>query len=189
MFFSFNLAKEYTRTLHFNDYLLRNRAFTHPLYPYVSEKLIVTFVYGTDIERQLNIWSVPASARAIFLLIAIFMCLAVITLYIIRNKFQLHRNSLLSSIIDTLIAFIAGGNLRIRHNCERWFFAILLIGVFFMTSIFVGDLLDSVYHTMDQKINKLNDLSALSSPIFIHSSLSKHADQTFALSRSVYKHF
>lgn len=114
------------------------------------------------------------------------MCLAMLTLYIIRKKCKLPRNSLSSSIIDTLIAFIAGGNLRMRHKWERWFFGILLIGVFFTTSLFVGDLLDSVYRTMDQKIKTLNQLTELDSPIFIHSSLENHADQVEALLRSVY---
>lgn len=75
------------------------------------------------------------------------------------------------SLIDTMVAFISGGNLRMRHKWERWFFGILLIGAFFITSLFTGDLLDCIMTILNHKMKRLEQLADLPSPIYVHSTL------------------
>lgn len=99
--------------------------------------------------------------------IMLYICASAIGLWIIRNKFKLRRNSFYSAFIDTLIPFIGGGNIQIEHKWEKWFFGILLFGSFFITSLFVGDLLDSVYLILTQKITKFEQLNEINTMLVV----------------------
>lgn len=137
------------------------------LYPYQTKKIGVIFVYGTDLERQRNIWFIPKSTQFGFIILLIFFNLSAILLYVFRKKMKLRGDGIISTSIDIMVAFTAGGNLRIHHKLERWFFGILLISAFFLTSIFMGDLLASVYSVVN-KIHTFEQLAQINSPIFIH---------------------
>lgn len=147
---------------------------THPLYPYDSVKLVVIFVYGTDFTRHMNIVFVPESIQTLAVLLVSFMSSATFVLYLMRRKLKLRRNGLTSTFIDIIIAFIAGGNLRVQHKLERSFFGILLIGVFFLISLVASDLLDCVYRILNQRISTFEQLTKINSSIYIKTALTLH---------------
>lgn len=157
----------------------------HPLYPFHSVELDVVFVYGKDFTRQMNILFIPMSVQLMAALIVLFMGLATIALSILRRKWNLRRRGLITTFIDTLIAFISGGNLRMQHKLERWFFGILLFGAFFLTSIFAGDLLDCVYQILNQEVSTFDQLAEINAPIFINPTLSIHNKHILGLLRFV----
>lgn len=136
----------------------------HPLYPYDSAELVTIFVYGDDFSRHMNILLIPESVQILAGLIVLFKISAAIILFIIRRKFQLRGGNFISAFIDTMVAFTAGGNLRLRHKFERWFFGIMLIGAFFITSLFMGDILDCIYRIFDQKVSTFEQLATVNQP-------------------------
>lgn len=149
----------------------------YQLYPYKSNEIAVIFVYGTDFQRQLNIWIVPPPVQLLIIVIVSFVVLITIILYIIRRKLKLRRDSSVSALIDIIIAIIAGGNLRTSHNIERLFFAILLIAAFFIISMFTGNLLDCIYSVWNQKIDTFESLANINInvPIYINPSLQMYS--------------
>lgn len=158
---------------------------TYPSHPYQANELAVLFFYGTNFTRQMNIVFVPKSVQLCAGLIVLFVGLGSIVLCIVRRKLKLPRNSLLSSFIDTMVAFIAGGNLRMQHKFEKWNFAIMLIGAFFITSCFVGDFLACVY----PKISTFEQLARINSPIYIADTLTMHSDNIREMLRLVLQYF
>lgn len=148
----------------------------YPLYPFNSIELGVLFVYGKDFERTIDILVIPKSLKLVSILVSCFISLAVIILYIIRNKFKLRRNGGSSVIIDCMIAFINGGNLQMRHKFEKWFFGILIFGAFFMTALLTGDILDCIYQNRAHKISKFDEINDLKIPVFISRHLKIHED-------------
>lgn len=142
---------------------------TYPLYPYDSIELVVLFFYGNDFKRQLEIFIVPESIQIAAGLFVLFVILAASILCFIRRKLRLRRDGLFSTFIDTMVAFIAGGTLQMRHKLERWFFGILLTSALFITALWTGDVLDCMYQ-MDKKITTFQQLADINSPIFIPTS-------------------
>lgn len=134
---------------------------------------MVIFVYGTDFTRHMNIVFVPESIQTLAVLLVSFMSSATFVLYLMRRKLKL-RNGLTSTFIDIIIAFIAGGNLRVQHKLERSFFGILLIGVFFLISLVASDLLDCVYRILNQRISTFEQLTKINSSIYIKTALTLH---------------
>lgn len=147
---------------------------TQSLYPYHSHKLMVLFVYGTDFNRQMNIMLIPEAVQIIAASITLFMGSSALVLSVIRRKLRLRRDGLISTFIDTLVAFISGGNLQMNHQLERWFFAIQLIGAFFIVSLFVGDLLDCIIQILNQKFSKLEQLKGMHLEIYVPPNLQNH---------------
>lgn len=172
---------ESSNLLHLDSFLLpsnsnRGTSSLHPLYPYDSAELVTIFVYGDDFSRHMNILRIPESVQILAGLIVLFKISAAIILFIIRRKFQLRGGDFISAFIDTMVAFTAGGNLRLRHKFERWFFGIMLIGAFFIISLFMGDLLDCIYRIFDQKVSTFEQLAKMNAPIFISQRLSVHTE-------------
>lgn len=161
------------RTLHINSKLMSSggdkAAKTYSLYPYDSIELVVLFFYGNDFKRQLEIFIVPESIQIAAGLFMLFVILAASILCFIRRKLRLRRDGLFSTFIDTMVAFIAGGTLQMRHKLERWFFGILLTSALFITALWTGDVLDCLYQ-MDKKITTFQQLADINSPIFIPTS-------------------
>lgn len=63
---------------------------------------------------------------------------------------------------------IGGGNLRIEHRFEKWYFGILLIGAFFIVSVFGGDLVDSVVCILNPKMLTFKDLAEMDTQIHFY---------------------
>lgn len=158
---------------------------TYPLYPYESYKLSVLFVYGTDLTREMNIVFVPETIRTLAILIMSFVSSATIALCLMRRRLKLRPAGFISAFTDIIITFIGGGNIRMQHKFERWFFCILLIGNFFIVSLFAGDLLDCIIQILNQRIIRLEQLAGMSSPIFIGKTLSMHEDNILMILRFV----
>lgn len=174
---------------HLDSYQLTNsdhkRAVTHHLYPYHANELAVFFVYGKDFTRRLNISHVPESIQILTSVIALFVSFSAIVLCIVRKMLKLRRNGLLASFIDVMIPFIGGGNIRIQHKFEKWFFGILFIGAFFIVSEFSGDLVDWVVSIWNQKINTFEQLAKINPPIFIIPTLKERSRHIEAMLRLV----
>lgn len=160
--------KEHSNTLHFDSYYLDEKSEAYPLYPYHSIELSVIFLYGTDFERHMNILLIPGSIETLAYIILLFVSSAAIILCIIRRKLKLRRDGLISTFIDTVVAFVAGGNLQMKHKLERLFFAVMLIAAFFITSIFAGSILFYMYRILNQKIDTFKLLDNVNSPIYIN---------------------
>lgn len=171
------LKNGHASVLRFSSALVDNDGtITYPLYPYDSKKLAVIFVYGTNYQRKTNIVLIPKSTKILAILIVTFIILSAIVLYFARQKWHLRRRSPSSALLDTMIAFIAGGNLEMRHRFERWFFGILLFGAFFITSIYTGDLLDCIFSILNQKVETFEQLAKTNSTIFVNPSLGQNAE-------------
>lgn len=118
-------------------------------------------------------------------LMLLFVTLAAIILCIIRRKCKLRRDGLISTFIDTIVAFINGGNLQMKHKLERYFFGIVLAAAFFITSIFSGSILFYVYRIMDQKIDTFEELGNVKSPIYINYGFGPFSDDVQQMLRFV----
>lgn len=181
-----SLDRQHLSTLHFVAGTLsrtNEKTITYPLYPFDSTELGIIFVYGEDFRRETNIMFFPASIRIQATVIVSFIVLSAYILRKIRQECKLRGSSFVSTFMDILIAFISGGNLGMQHKLERIFFGILLIGAFFIMSIFGGDLLDCVYNTLNQKIEKFEQLVELNPPIYFNPSLTTYKDLVFEMLR------
>lgn len=169
------LKKQRLSVLHFSSSLLslKNRR----LYPYHSQELTIIFVYGTDFKRLMDVWSMPGTVQGLAISIVLFMSLAAIVLCVIRRKLKLRRDGLTSTFVDILITLVAGGNLRVHNKFERWLFGILLIGAFFITSIFTGGLLNYVYRVLNQNIDTFEQLPRTNLTAYITPTLRIYAKQ------------
>lgn len=145
------------------------------LYPYHSRVLKAIFVYGTDYKREIDIFSIQESVKVVAGLILFLLVVAIITLYAIRKRFSLRGNDIASCILDCLIPFIGGGNLRMEHRIEGRFSVVLLFGAFFIMSVFGGDLVDSVVRVLYTKIDKFEDLSEINPPVYCDMDLVFHS--------------
>lgn len=175
---SIQLRGDYSVALFFESYYLPSETdknmLAYHLYPYQTIKLTAIFVYGEDFTRQMSILSIPDSLRLMAILILIFFWMAALVLYSIRKKWKLSNANFLSSFIDTMVTFTAGGNLRMQHKFERWFFGVMLIGAFFISSLFVGEFLDKVYSVIHQKVNTLDEATEMNPPIYVPPTLDVH---------------
>lgn len=168
------LNRNDSMTLHFDSLLLPTKqengtkTIVHPLYPYHSVELIVMLVYGEDFTRSHMGGSliIPESIQISAGVIAIFIAMTTIVLWILRRKMRLQRSGFILSFIDTLIGFISGGNLRMNHYLERCFFGILLISVFFINSLFTGAILNCVMRIYDQRVSTFEQLAEIDLPIY-----------------------
>lgn len=168
-YISRSLDKTHLRSVRLDSKLMPCNVNT--LYPYDSIELVVLFIYGQNFKRQQEVFIIPESIKIVGILFAVFVSLAAIILCFIRHKLKLRRNGLFATCIDTMVAFIAGGTLQMRHKLERLFFGILLISALFMTALWTGDLLDCMYQNMDQKITTFKQLADINAPIFCPTSL------------------
>lgn len=148
---------------------------TYQLYPYDSKALCVIFVYGTDFQRGEHFAFVPSYTKILGITLSTFICMAAIVLFIIRKRFKLRRDGFLITFIDTMVAFVAGGNLRMQHRIERLFFGCVLISAFFIVSIFTGTVLDCIYSIAKQEVT-FEKMHGLKSPIFISPSLNANVE-------------
>lgn len=116
----------------------------------------------------------PGKIQAAGGFVLFLVVIAAIILCIIRQKKRLQRDGLISTIIDTCVVFLGGGNLQMRYKLEKWFFGILLIGAFFVTALWSGDLLECIIRIRNQKISTFNGLTGTNSPIYIPNTLTTH---------------
>ena len=125
-------------------------------------------IYGSDFIRKMDIFRAPPSITLMATLVGLFLILATFILYIFRRRFHLPGDDLAASFFDCLIPFIGGGNLRMVHRFERWFFGIMLVGAFFTMSIIGGDLVDNVVINLTSEISTFEELNRRSPHLDIY---------------------
>lgn len=151
-----------------------NRTKTYNLYPFKSHELIVMFVYGSDFQRDMNKVFTPKWLLQMQNFILLFISLAALFICIIRKKLHLQHDDIVSSLIDIGMAFIGGGDLRMRHKIEKWFFGVLMIGAFFIAAMWIGDLL--LYNYQDKKISAIDQLPKMNLSAYTLQSFGKYSD-------------
>lgn len=148
-----------------------------PLYPYHSMKLLAVVLYMEDYERNVDLFAVPITVQIVISIILLFICLATLVLWFIREKLERRHNSLVSSFMESLVPFIGGGVIRMQHKLERWFFSVLCMSAFFIVAVLVGDILDSIVRIQTQRISTFQELAKADMPIYISTSLAMHGDE------------
>lgn len=144
---------------------------TRSLYPYYSIKLSAIFVYGQDFNRNIDLIHLSSRLLIFISVFNVVLILLALILWIGRRKLKVRPNEFTLALLDILIAVWAGGNLRIRHRLERWFFGILLITFFFFNSIFTGDLINQIFRVQSHKVTKFEELSPLNLTIYTNPGL------------------
>lgn len=77
-------------------------------------------------------------------------------------------------IIDVFIVFFAGGNLRIQQKLVKYFFALLLIGCFFLITI---NCVEIFFRGLKlHNITTFEELAETQSPVFIAYVLQNYED-------------
>lgn len=155
----------------------------YPSFPYSSIRLYAIFVYGHDFNRNIDVFNLSTSLLIYGGVWIILTVLLATILWIGRQKLNHRRNEFTLALIDITVTYLAGGNLRMQHKIEKWFFGILLIFAFFLTSILTGDVLDQIYRVNSQKMSEFHELSQLNLSIYTHPSLSNQDDDVHALLR------
>lgn len=150
-------------------------------YPYHSRRLYSIFVYGTDYKRSIDIFRVSNLIKIVIALIALLLIVAILTLYTMRKLFKFPSSDAVSCTMDCLVLFIGGGNPRMGHRFERWFFGILMTGAFFIVSIFGGDLVDSVVRILNSKVRTLEDVIEINPSIHIETDLATNTLEILAM--------
>lgn len=154
------------------------------LYPYHSYKIMVVFVYGDDFKREkYHIFNKSAGITA-SLVLTFFLLVAAVLCYVRRSR-HLRRDGYMSSFIDVLITFCAGGNLRVNHKFERWILGILLIGCFFLTALFFELVLFPSFLERDRNIKTFEELAKVNPPVYYSYILKENIEVILGMLRFV----
>lgn len=105
-----------------NEYFSNYNALTYP-YEYVASHFRVWHRLQAWIQYR-----VSKSVKIVVALITSLLVVAIVTLHLIRKRFDLPGHDVVSAIMDCFIPFMEGGNLRMEHRLERWLFGIFVIG-------------------------------------------------------------
>lgn len=195
-FCNFSISCHFRRTQHHSNLLTFNtngiskrksEETKFSLYPYHSFQLSIVFVYGTDLKRQKFHQLFSVEGEEIYQLTGLFSTVAAAVLCFLRRKYRLKRDGYLSSMFDVQIAFIGGGNLRMRHKLERWFFGILLIGTFFYMTFWQEAVLFQSFLISDQSIDTFNELVEINPPVFSFLVSKKNEERIIEMLRFVRK--
>lgn len=156
------------------------------LYPIHKMEFRAMFVYGTNFERERNVFNASASVQLAAGLIVLFVVVTAIILWLLRRKFVSIRNGLQLALLDCLTLTIGGGNLQMENRFNRWFFGTLLFGIFFMMAVFGGNLLDCFVSVADSKVRTFDDLAKTNATINIAESSEFYVDELIEKLRSVH---
>lgn len=155
------------------------------LYPFHSVKLLVIFVYGSDYQRKVN--NNLLNKLEIFLLnwtnLVVFS--GVMVLCFIRRFPMLRREGFISVLIDVMIIFIGGGQFRLSHRLERWFFAILSMGAFFLNAIGLEATLFPTYLPSQQKVETFHQLAEMKPEFYFVPYLAPKSDIVIEMLRLI----
>lgn len=181
------IKKSHPNALHFDSFLLpagktlgneshslKCQHVLQPLYPFHTLKLHAVFVYGCDFTREMNILFIPNTVKILSVLIVLFMSLSAILLSSIRKRLKLGNDGQMIAFIDTISAFIGGGQPQIMHKFEKYMFSILWLAAFFIISLFSSDMLFYMYRILNQKITTFEQLSMVNSTIYNNPTLAAY---------------
>lgn len=143
------------------------------LYPYGETELFVVYYYPIGSKRQrkepFRNWMDNVTK-----FMDIFFFTTTIGLYMLRKFLKIRGDIFISSYFDVNIVIFGSGILHIRHKIERIFFGILLIGSFFLSSVWINGFLFENCLISEQKIDSFADLKRINAPIFIDQLLESH---------------
>lgn len=149
-----------------------------PLYPYKPSKIRVVFVYATNAIRQriyvdfLKFW-----LSANFSTVTISLLLSAGVLVFIRHRAGIRNDGIIVGYIEIMCVAIGGGSIRANHKWERIFFAILMVTLFFIVSIFMADFsMSSSIPDNLRNITSFEELAQQNVTFYIGSSLQHHKD-------------
>lgn len=138
-----------------------------PLYPYHTMDLSVIFIYDTHQKLKFNDNLFSKLRHFLINWTNLFVILAAILLCIVRRWKKLRCDGFISVLIDVMVIFTGGGKLRMDHQTERWFFAVVSIGAFFLNAICLGPTLFPSYLLAQRSVNTFQELAQINPRIYI----------------------
>lgn len=146
------------------------------LHSYQSSDLAILFIYRDDRKyRENHFFAHGFEKKLNVLLLLNWFKLAAILCYL-RRRARLRRDGYISCLLDMFIAAFGGGNIRITHRYERWFFSIVFIENIFIMAIWSVSTFYPTFFELDQSIKSIKEIAAINPPIFINPSL-KYNDE------------
>lgn len=137
------------------------------LYPYQLSDLSVIFFYGSDYHRHTNNHLFSRLKIFTFNWTNLFVILTAMALCFVRRRAKLLRDDFMAVLIDVLVIFIGGQQLRMNHKIERWFFVITSIAAFFLNAICLGPTLFPSYLRIHQNVDTFQELAQVNPPIYL----------------------
>lgn len=141
------------------------------LFNYHPTELRMMLVYGTELQHlhkegieKLQHFKSTHIIWAIMLLASGVLCF-------VRRKLRLPHDGFISSYIDVMIIFFAGGNIRIIHRIEKYFFASLWIAIFFLNAIYCGLMFDIVWLYPSGIALTIHQIKTIQPPVFLSPTL------------------
>lgn len=95
----------------------------------------------------------------------------------IRHRAGIRDDGIIVGCIEIMCVAIGGGPIRANHKWERHFFAILMVTLFFIVSIFMADFsMSSSIRDNLMNITSFKELAKQNVTFYIGSSLQRHKD-------------
>lgn len=147
----------------------------HTSYPYNSIELSAVFVHGHDLDRhvEVDIFLIPKNVMILFGITTFLFLTVTIVLWIGRMKL-IKQNDFLLAALDISILIFGGGNLRIQHRFEKWFFGILMLLVIFALPVYTSVYLDEAYYMLNQRLSTFEELGQFNLSVYSSSPLRNH---------------
>lgn len=135
------------------------------LYPYGNLNIGVLFIYGDDYKLQ---FGPPSISRIIsnYWYIPAFFMLTTVLLYSVRSKVRNGKVDISSLILDMITIIFGGGRLTYHHKSERYFSIVLMVGIFFLQSIWIGDFLSQMSKRTSNRVKTFDKLSKLGTKVY-----------------------
>lgn len=165
--------------LHMNSFLLTSKndksSRVHPSYPFDSIELCAVFVYGHDIERQVDIYHFSKKFMILFSINNFITTSLATILWIARRKIMSISQSEFSlAQLHILSVIFGGGNVRIQHRFERYFFSILMLASFFTVPLTLGEYLEEAYNFLNQQMSTFEELRQFNLSVYSTPPLRNH---------------
>lgn len=147
----------------------------HASYPYNSIELSAVFVYGHDLDRhvEVDISLIPKNLMILFGINFFLFLTVTIVLWIGRMKL-VKQNDFPLAALDISILIFGGGNLRIQHRFEKYFFGILMLLVIFAVPLYTSVYLDEAYYMLNQRFSTFDELRQINLTVYSSSPLRNH---------------
>lgn len=134
---------------------------------HIEDDIVLVFFYGDD-------FSITNYRRNLFKLAAniwipiTFSAVGFLMLYFMRRGDLNRQNIFIRVWMDIMIAVISGSSIRYQNRLEKIFFAIFLVGVFFINTIFVENFLFYVFVTEEpNRMDTLKKFAKFNQTIFV----------------------
>lgn len=144
------------------------------LFNYHPTELRMMLVYGTDLEHsQKGIFTTYFEYKSNQATFAFFYGFPVILL-VIRRILRLRHDGYISCVIDIAVGFLGGGNIRITHWIEKWFFSVIWIAAFFLNAIYFTLVFGTVWTNFNDIGKSVGDIAMLNTPIYLSPDLEEN---------------